>query len=102
MKRKLEKLDTNGSEHKTKCCKMESIISIDDRGQMVLPKDIRDSADIQAGNKFAVISWEKDGQLYCISLMRVEQLTDSLKNILLPLLRDFEGKSNNKGGQHEG
>ena len=96
------KLDTAGSKQKTKCCRVESVISIDDRGQMVLPKEIRDNADIQAGNKFAVISWEKDGQLYCISLMRVEQLADSLKTILLPLLRDFEDKPKNKGGQYEG
>mgnify|MGYP002750420882 CR=1 FL=1 len=96
------KMDPAGPKQKAKCCKVESVISIDDRGQMVLPKEIRDNADIQAGNKFAVISWEKDGQLYCISLMRVEQLADSLKTILLPLLRDFEEKPKNKGGQDEG
>lgn len=96
------KMDTAGPKQNTKCCKVESVISIDDRGQMVLPKEIRDNADIQAGNKFAVILWEKDSQLYCISLMRVEQLADSLKTILLPLLRDFEDKPKNKGGQNEG
>ena len=96
------RMGTDGSKQNTKSCKVESVISIDDRGQMVLPKEIRDSADIRAGNKFAVISWEKDGELYCISLMRVEQLEDSLKNILLPLLRDFEIKPNEKGGQNEG
>jgi hypothetical protein len=27
------------------CCKVESLISVDERGQMVLPKEIRDKAD---------------------------------------------------------
>ena len=45
------------------CCKVESVISIDDRGQMVLPKEIRDRAEIRAGDKLAVISWEKDGEV---------------------------------------
>ncbi|MHA1431222.1 MAG: HgcAB-associated protein HgcC, partial [Candidatus Freyarchaeota archaeon] len=26
------------------CCKVEAIISIDERGQMVLPKEVRDKA----------------------------------------------------------
>jgi len=96
-----EKNDSDSSKNGKKCCKVESVISIDDRGQLVLPKDIRDNANIQPGDKFAVIPWEKDGQVYCISLMRVEQLEDSLRNVLIPLLRDFEEKPK-KGGQNEG
>jgi hypothetical protein len=32
------------------CCKVESVISIDERGQMILPKEIRDKAKIRAGD----------------------------------------------------
>ena len=35
------------------CCRVESIISVDERGQMVLPKDLRDKANIRAGDKLA-------------------------------------------------
>ncbi|KPL13229.1 hypothetical protein AMJ74_05610 [candidate division WOR_3 bacterium SM1_77] len=97
MNAKTEETRSNSSKNRKKCCKVESVISIDDRGQLVLPKDIRDNANIQSGDKFAVIPWEKDGQVYCIALMRVEQLEDSLRNILVPLLRDFEEKPK-KGG----
>ena len=31
-------------------CKVESIISVDERGQMVLPKELRDRAQIRAGD----------------------------------------------------
>jgi AbrB family looped-hinge helix DNA binding protein len=101
MRTKHEKTKSNSSKNGKKCCKVESVISIDDRGQLVLPKDIRHNANIQSGDKFAVIPWEKDGQTYCIALMRVEQLEDPLRNVLIPLLREFEGKPK-KGGQNEG
>ncbi|MDO9324645.1 MAG: HgcAB-associated protein, partial [Methanoregula sp.] len=42
-------------------CKVESVLSVDERGQMVLPKDIREKACIKTGDKLALISWEKDG-----------------------------------------
>jgi antitoxin PrlF len=52
------------------CCKVESVISIDERGQMVLPKEIREKAKIEAGDKLAVVSWEKDGKVCCRVLRR--------------------------------
>lgn len=41
------------------CCKVESVVSVDHRGQMVLPKEIRDRAKIRAGDKLAIIGWRK-------------------------------------------
>src|SRR4030042_989379 len=43
------------------CCKVESLISLDDRGQMVLPKEVREKANIRPGDKLALVSWEKNG-----------------------------------------
>jgi AbrB family looped-hinge helix DNA binding protein len=37
---------------------VESIVSVDERGQMVLPKDIREKAKIRPGDKLAVVSME--------------------------------------------
>ena len=45
-----------GSDQGAGCCKVESLISVDERGQMVLPKDLRDKAGIKPGDKLAVIS----------------------------------------------
>jgi len=67
------------------CCKVESIISVDERGQMVLPKDIRERAHIRAGDKMAVVSWEKDGQMICLSLIKVENLENLVKSFLGPV-----------------
>jgi len=71
------------------CCKVESVVSIDDRGQMVLPKEIRDKAKIRAGDKLAVISWEKDGEVCCISLIKVEDLAEMVKGLLGPMMKEI-------------
>ena len=73
-------------------CKVESIISIDDRGQMVLPKSVRDMAKVRAGDKLAVISWEKDGEVCCISLIKVEDLAEMVKEMLGPLMKEILAK----------
>ena len=71
------------------CCKVESVISVDDRGQTVLPKEIRDKMTIHAGDKLAVISCEKDGEVFCISLMKVEKLADFAKGMLGPVMKNI-------------
>lgn len=71
------------------CCKVESVITVDDRGQMVLPKEIREKADIHAGDKLAVVNWEKDGEVCCISLIKVEKLASIVKGMLGPVMKDI-------------
>jgi len=45
---------------KLSCCKVEALLSVDERGQMVLPKDIREKAEIHTGDKRALVSWSTD------------------------------------------
>lgn len=71
------------------CCKVESITRIDDRGQMVLPKEIREKAKIRAGDKLAVLSMEKNGEVCCISLIKVKDLAGKVKDLLGPLMEDI-------------
>ena len=75
------------------CCKVESVINVDERGQMVLPKEIRDKANIRPGDKLAVISMEKDGAVCCISLIKVEKLEDIVKGMLGPVMKDILEKN---------
>ncbi len=71
---------------KMSCCKVESIVAVDERGQMVLPKEIRAKADIRAGDKLAVVSMENDGKICCLSLIKVEELERMVKSILGPVM----------------
>ena len=80
--------ETAGAE----CCKVEAIVTVDERGQMVLPKEIRDRAGIRPGDKLAVVGFEDQGQLCCISLFKVEELSDLVRTKLGPVMRMvFEG-----------
>jgi antitoxin PrlF len=69
------------------CCRVESLISVDERGQMVLPKELRDKANIRAGDKLAVISWEKEGAVCCFTLIKAEALAERVKDFLGPVMQ---------------
>lgn len=71
------------------CCKVESIVSVDERGQMVLPKELRERAGINAGSKLAVASWEKDGRICCITLIKAEELVELVKGQLGPVIKEI-------------
>jgi AbrB family looped-hinge helix DNA binding protein len=71
------------------CCSVESVVSVDERGQMVLPKEIRERADIQGGDKLALIGWEKDGRICCITIIKAEELGGMVKGLLRPMMRDL-------------
>ena len=73
-------------------CKVEAVLSVDERGQMVLPKDVREKAGIKTGDKLALISWEKNGSICCLALMKVENLSGMVKDVLGPLMQEQEKK----------
>lgn len=71
------------------CCKVEALVSVDERGQMILPKEIREKANIRAGDKLAVTTWEKDGKVCCITLTKAEELTDMVRATIGPVMKDI-------------
>ena len=70
-------------------CRVESLISVDERGQMVLPKDFRERVGIRAGDRLALVSWERDGQVCCMVLMKAEELGDLVRERLGPALKNL-------------
>jgi antitoxin PrlF len=66
-------------------CRVEAILGVDERGQMVLPKDVRERAGIQTGEKLALISCEKEGRVCCLALVKAGELSGMVKGILGPL-----------------
>jgi antitoxin PrlF len=71
------------------CCQVESVLTVDERGQMVLPKEIRDKAGIRAGDKLALVTMEKDGKICCLSLIKIDELSGMVKNTLGPLMQEI-------------
>ena len=68
--------------------RVESIVSIDERGQMVLPKELRDKAKIRPGDKLALISWDKGGEICCLYLIKTEHLAERVRDFLGPMARE--------------
>ena len=74
------------------CCTVESVVSIDERGQMVLPKEIREKTKIRPGDKLVVISIEKDGKFCCLSLIKAQDFEGMVKNMLSPTMAGIQPK----------
>lgn len=77
------------SVRRVSCCKVDALITIDGRGQIVLPKDIRARAGIEGGDKLAIISWESEGRVCCLSLIKADEFGASLKGLLGPMMEEI-------------
>jgi len=90
MKKKSKKTIVKKSARKNdNCCKVESIISVDERGQMVLPKKLRDKAGIKANDKLTVITWCKGKKICCMSLIKSDEFIAMVKGKLGPMMKDI-------------
>jgi len=77
-------------------CEIEAIVSFDDRGQLVIPKDLRKKFGLKAGDKFALISCMTGGDdgccdptessLCCFTLVHTGQLKNMVSSSLQPML----------------
>ena len=89
MSKKDSKHYGESSNNKLGCCKVESVVSIDDRGQMVLPKEIRDKAGIKAGDKLAVVTMKNNDKVCCLSLIKIEEIEQMVKSMLGPVMKEI-------------
>jgi len=70
------------------CCEVQAIVSVDERGQMVLPKDVRERAGVRPGDKFAVTLVRCADDVCCIALVRADSLGGTVKDMLAPAMRE--------------
>ena len=73
------------------CCAVRAVIAVDERGQMVLPKELRKEAGIKAGDKLAVVSLAQKGKFCCLTLMKVDDLSNMVMIKLGPVFEKMEG-----------
>ena len=69
------------------CCRVDAIVTMDSRGQIVLPKDVREKAKLKANDKLVIVGCECSGEVCCIVMMKAEKLGDTLKDVLGPMLK---------------
>jgi antitoxin PrlF len=68
-------------------CRIDAVVTMDVKGQIVLPKDLREKANFKPNDKIAVVACEKDGEVCCITLLKAERLTGAVTKTLGPLLK---------------
>jgi len=70
------------------CCKVDAVVTIDSKGQIVLPKDVREKAKLKQDDKLAVIGCESDGEICCIIMVKAEKLGNTISNVLGPIIKE--------------
>ncbi len=68
------------------CCHIEGVVHVDSRGQIVLPKGLRDKMKISEGDRLIVISMREKGVLSSISLMKADRVDGMVKIALRPIM----------------
>ena len=68
-------------------CRIDAVITMDAKGQFVLPKDLRDKANMKPNDKIALVASEKDGEVCCIMMIKAEKLVGAVTRTLGPLLK---------------
>lgn len=72
--------------------RIDAIVTVDAKGQIVLPKDLREKANIKPNDKLAVVACEKDGEVCCITIIKAERLVGAVTETLGPLLKGITKK----------
>ncbi len=71
------------------CCKIDAVVTVDSKGQMVLPKDLRERARLKPNDKLAVVALERnDGVICCFVMMKADALGGTVKHMLGPILQE--------------
>jgi antitoxin PrlF len=70
-------------------CRVEAILAIDERGQMVIPKEVREMAQVRPGDRLALVSCRREGEVCCLMLIHNDKLTDMVKTVLSPVMKDL-------------
>jgi antitoxin PrlF len=74
------------------CCKIDAIVTVDAKGQIVLPKDLRERANIKPNDKLAIIGMERAETICCIVIMKTDALGETVKCMLGPIFDEALGK----------
>jgi len=87
-----QKADEQGAEAGCGCFQVQALVNVDDRGQMVLPKSVREKAGLKGGDRLALTTIEKDGEICCIVLTKADQLVQIVQSTLGEVAKDLVQK----------
>ena len=70
-------------------CKIDAVVTMDAKGQIVLPKDLRERAKIKPNEKLALVACEQKGEVCCITIVKTERFVGAVTKTLGPLLKSL-------------
>lgn len=70
------------------CCKVHAVVTIDSKGQIVLPKDVREKAKLKPDDKLALIGCERNDEICCIIMIKADKFGGTIRNMLGPMLKE--------------
>lgn len=68
--------------------RFEGLLTVGERGQVVLPKALRNEAKIDAGDRLVVVCVGK-GEKSFILLLKAERVSEMLKRVFGPILKEI-------------
>lgn len=71
------------------CCSVDAVVTMDSKGQIVLPKNLREKAGLKPDDKLAVIGCEREGKIHCIMMIKADELGSSVKVMLGPVMKEI-------------
>jgi antitoxin PrlF len=71
------------------CCRVDAVVTVDSKGQIVLPKDLRERAKLEPNDKLALVGCERDGKMCCIMMIKAEELGKTVKVMLGPTMKEI-------------
>ena len=69
---------------------VEAVLTIDARGQIVIPKDVRIRAGINDGDKLVLVSQRNGERICCISIVSANAFSDKMPGLIQSLLSEEE------------
>ncbi|MCG3216761.1 MAG: AbrB/MazE/SpoVT family DNA-binding domain-containing protein [Candidatus Heimdallarchaeota archaeon] len=88
-KEKTEELCCPSGEDGLSCCHVEGVVHVDSKGQIVLPKSLRDDMGIKDKEKLVVVGMRDKGELKSISLFKADKMDDMVKTMLKPTMENI-------------
>ena len=76
------------SKDQSSCC-VNAVVTMDSKGQIVLPKDLRERAKLEPNDRLALIGCERDGKMCCIMMIKAEELGKTVKLTLGPTMKEI-------------
>ena len=74
------------SEEGSSCCHVEGVVTIDAKGQIVLPKSLREEMELEEKDKLIVVSMKDKGKIASISLFKSKAMDNMVKIMLKPVM----------------